>query len=117
MLWHDRVVQRPDNTIQQIISIQWIALLVFTVLVCCTVIYPVEKKSQLDKARTSAMCVVDLGTLHLTRCVLRRKSCVLTVAREGTGQRVEGMRQMERVMEEEVSVIVGNPVVLPVDVI
>lgn len=30
---------------------------------------------------------------------------------------VEGMRQMERVMEEEVSVIVGNPVVLPVDVI
>ena len=32
------------------------------------------------------------------------------------GLRVEGMRQMERVMEEEVSVIVGNPVVLPVDV-
>ena len=42
---------------------------------------------------------------------------MLTVAREGTGQRVAGMRQMERVMEEEVSVIVGNPVVLPVDVI
>ena len=84
-------------------------LLAFPVLIPCTVTYPVEKKSQLDKSHTSAMHVVDLGNLHVTRCVLRRKSCVLSVAREGTGQRIAGMRQ-KRVMDEEVRVIVGNPV-------
>ena len=47
-------------------------------------IYPVEKKSQLDKARTSAMCVVDLGTLHVTSTQLFLRSTHLTVAREGT---------------------------------
>lgn len=26
------------------------------------------------------------GQLHVTRCVLRKESCVLSVAREGTGQ-------------------------------
>lgn len=44
------------------------------------------------------------------------------MAREGTGQRVTGMRQMEigncvRVMEEEVRVTIGDPVVLPVNAI
>ena len=65
---------------------------------------------------------VDLVTLHVIRCVLRGQSCVLSVAREGTGQRVVGTRQMDkgnpaRVMEGEVRVIIGDPVVLPVDVI
>ena len=68
------------------------------------------------------MRVVDLGTLHITRRVLRGESCVLSVAREATRQRVAGTRHMEkgnrvRVMEEEVRVIIGDPVVLPVDVI
>ena len=47
---------------------------------------------------------------------------MLSVAREGTGQRVAGTRQMEkgsrvRVMEEEARVIIGDPMVLTVDVI
>ena len=68
------------------------------------------------------MRVVDLGALHVTRCVLRGESCVLSVGRESTGQRVAGTRQMEkesrvRVMEEEARVIIGDPVVLTVDVI
>ena len=49
-------------------------------------------------------------------CPARGKLCV-SVAREGTGQRVAGTRQMEkgnrvRVMEKEVRVIIGDPVVL-----
>ena len=36
------------------------------------------------------------GQLHVTRCVLRKESCVLSVAREGTGQHVAAMRQMEK---------------------
>ena len=36
------------------------------------------------------------GQLHVTRCVLRKESCVLSVAREGTVQRVAAMRQMEK---------------------
>ena len=36
------------------------------------------------------------GQLHVTRCVLRKESCVLSVAREGTGQRVAAMGQMEK---------------------
>jgi len=28
------------------------------------------------------------GQLHVTRCVLRKESCVLSVEREGTGQHV-----------------------------
>ena len=41
------------------------------------------------------MGVVDLGNC-VTRCVLRKESCVLSVAREGTVQRVAAMRQMEK---------------------
>ena len=62
------------------------------------------------------------GTLHMTKCALQRERRVLSVAREGTGQRVARMRQMEngkwvRVMKEQVGVIIGDPVVLPVVVI
>ena len=60
---------------------------------------------------------------HFVRvCALRRERCVLSVARKATGQRVARMRQMEngkwvRGLEEQVGVIFGDPVVLPVEVI
>ena len=52
----------------------------------------------------------------------QRDSCVRSVAREGTGQRVTGIRQMEigncvGVIEEEMRVIIGDPVVLSVNAI